>query len=320
MAVLENITQMKNQGMSTSQIIQTLKQQGISPKEINESLSQSEIKSELNRNPQENPLSETNPNFQNSQPNQYPQSQQSSNFSTQPSTNLPASNQQMQTTEMQPSISSQPTGNIPQNFPQQTNQEQTFPQSPSLQQPQENQEFETPQQYPQAEQYQEYSPTPYPEYEQYPEYQPPQATDIETISDISTQIIEEKTQKLKKEILSFTRFQKESQEKIKELDKRLTRIESIIDNLQIAIIKKIGEHSEDIKNISKEIKATQNSFSKMTNPLTDNLRALQKITGEPNPEQPKEQHEEQQSENSKKQETSRKKSKKPAPSFEDYLR
>ena len=38
MAALDQIMEMKNQGLQTNQIIQSLKQQGISPKEINEAL------------------------------------------------------------------------------------------------------------------------------------------------------------------------------------------------------------------------------------------------------------------------------------------
>ena len=45
MAVLEQITQMKNQGIPENQIIESLRQQGVSPKQITDALSQSQIKS-----------------------------------------------------------------------------------------------------------------------------------------------------------------------------------------------------------------------------------------------------------------------------------
>jgi hypothetical protein len=47
MAVIDTISQLKNQGVPTGKIIQSLKEQGYSPKEINEALSQSEIKTAL---------------------------------------------------------------------------------------------------------------------------------------------------------------------------------------------------------------------------------------------------------------------------------
>tara|TARA_Y100000034_G_C6863723_1_gene393395 strand:- start:486 stop:1205 length:720 start_codon:yes stop_codon:yes gene_type:complete len=44
MGILDQITQMKNQGKPNEEIVNNLQQQGISPKEINDALSQSEIK------------------------------------------------------------------------------------------------------------------------------------------------------------------------------------------------------------------------------------------------------------------------------------
>ncbi len=45
MGVLEQITQMKNQGIPDQEIVSNLQEQGVSPKEINDALSQSQIKS-----------------------------------------------------------------------------------------------------------------------------------------------------------------------------------------------------------------------------------------------------------------------------------
>jgi predicted CopG family antitoxin len=74
--------------------------------------------------------------------------------------------------------------------------------------------------------------------------------------------------------------------------------------LQIAILKKVGEYGEDIKKIAEGLEATQDSFSKMINPILDKRRddeeALNK-TGS-NKEIPKE------------------KRKKSQSSFEDYLK
>ena len=44
MGVLEQITQMKNQGIPDQEIVSNLQEQGISPKEINDALSQAQIK------------------------------------------------------------------------------------------------------------------------------------------------------------------------------------------------------------------------------------------------------------------------------------
>ena len=85
--------------------------------------------------------------------------------------------------------------------------------------------------------------------------------------------------------------------------------EFIIDlQYDLSILKKIGEYGDGIQNIEKEMQSTQNSFSKMVNPLTDNIRELQKITGTSSKPTPK----------TKSRTT--KSSKKDKVNFEDYLR
>ena len=117
----------------------------------------------------------------------------------------------------------------------------------------------------------------------YPEYQQPQApTDIETINDIAEQIVEEKNAELKKQISSFKTFKDESKIDLEKINERLQKLENNYNELQMAIIRKIGEYGEDIKNISNEMRATQDSFSKVLNPLTDNIRELQRITTQGN--------------------------------------
>ena len=54
MSVLEQITQMKNQGVPDDDIVKQLQEQGISPKAINDALNQAEIKKAVsNENPEE---------------------------------------------------------------------------------------------------------------------------------------------------------------------------------------------------------------------------------------------------------------------------
>lgn len=292
MALLDQIIEMKRRGMPSSQIMQNLREQGISPKEINEVLSQSEIKAEIDF--------QKFPQYQQPQLGQSMQSLQS----TQPFQNP--------IEEMQPSLGTQPPMASEQ-LTQDQNQEQ-FQQPEQGYQSQEYQEYTPAQAYPGYQPYQEY---------QYQEYQPPQATDIETINDIASQLIEEKTKSLKKELENAIKFKSNSEEKIKEIDKRLTKIESTLEELQLAIIRKIGSYGEDIKNISKEMRATQETFSKIIDPLTDNIKELQKITGLPTAEHSESSNHDEtgvHSAGKTKEKESRLKRSKKSPSFEDYLR
>lgn len=255
MAALERVMQMRTQGLSESQIINTLRQEGISPKEIYDALTQSQIKSELSQAPQI----------------------------------------EYETEEMKPSM---------------IQQEQPYPQEESYADSSQTQQEQP-----------EYAETvPAQQGEYYPQYQEPiqqqQTTDIETINEIAEQIVEEKNIELKKQISEIKNFKEEAKEDIERLNKKVEKLENNYNELQIAIIRKIGDYGENIKNIATEMHETQDSFSKMINPLTDNIRELQKITGLPTPSQ------QQASSQTIPQETKQeaRKTKRGQPGFEEYLR
>ncbi len=214
MVILEQVMQMKQQGIPESQIIQFLREQGLSPREINESLSQSKIKSEVDA---EGPIVETE-------------------FQKRPVSRAAESNEYTQA-GMQPSI--MPSESQPEQYPQENYQEYPYPQY----------------QYPQ------------PQEDYY--YQP---SDIETINGIAEQIVEEKTSELKKQIASLTKLRQEISPEIQRIEKRLEKVENTINELQMAVLRKIGEYGQDIKKISEEMQATQESFSKMINPVLDKQR------------------------------------------------
>jgi len=286
MATLERVMQMKEQGVPETQIIRDLKDQGITPREINEALSQSKIKSEVNSRP---PIARpTDARITQTAPREIDPTQMQQSI-------MPTEEREGISPSQIPGINTSQQMNPP--MPPQTFEpEQQIP----SQQYQET--FEAPQE--------QYLPEQYPQENYYPEYQSPQAADIETINDIAEQIVEEKNAKLKKQISSFTRFKEEISSEIKKINQRLERMENVFNELQVAILGKIGGYGEDIKNIAKEMHATQDSFSKIIDPLTDNMRELQEIS-----ESPKSEPEKKQSNSNK-----RKRTKSSRDGFESYLR
>jgi len=245
MAALEQIMQMQQQGLTESQIIQYLKEQGISPKEINESLSQSKIKSAIGTkfNPQEMPTIETE--FQSREIN-----------SMKPSI-MP------QSSEYPQQINPPTPQNYPSHFqPQETySKQQTYSQNYPEQQYQESQPY--PQNYPEQQ--------PYPEQE-YPEEQYYQPSDIETINEIAGQLIDEKLLEIRNEIESITKIKQNLSPEIEAIKQRLEKLENNFNDLQMAILKKVGDYGQSLQNISQEMQATQESFSKMINPVLDYQR------------------------------------------------
>jgi len=99
-----------------------------------------------------------------------------------------------------------------------------------------------------------------------------QGLDVETVREIAKQEIEETLRVLSQNIENLNKTKIELEYKTKALDERVTRIETIIQELQSAIIRKMGEYGESIKGISEEVRATQDSFSKMINPILDQKR------------------------------------------------
>lgn len=294
MGVLERVVQMKQRGMLDQQIFRYLREEGVSPREISDAISQSRIKGAINFNNDE----------------EFPEITQ------------PINSMAMQKSIMSKGKPSQREGY--ESYPSET----YSPEYPTLYPGQPYSETsgepyapysETALQEPLPEVYQEYSP----DFSSYQEYQPPQSTDIETINEIAEQITDEKIDRFKKEMSSFTKFREEMISEITKMNERVQKIESLFDELQMAIIRKIGSYGEDIKNISKEVQITQASFSKILDPLTENIKELQKITnsGERRASE-KRRANEKESEEIEKSESkeTRKALKKSKPSFEDYLK
>ena len=119
----------------------------------------------------------------------------------------------------------------------------------------------------------------YPAYQEYPDYEyPAQPSDTGMITEIAEQIVNENLQKTEKQLSEIKRFKIEAGGRINNINERLRRIEVIIDRLQTSIINKIGDYGKDVSDLKKEMETTQDSFSKILNPLTENIEELRKIT------------------------------------------
>ncbi|HLD38409.1 MAG TPA: hypothetical protein VJA20_03135, partial [Candidatus Nanoarchaeia archaeon] len=64
------------------------------------------------------------------------------------------------------------------------------------------------------------------------------------------------------QISNFREFSAISETKFSNFENRLKKIESIIENLQIKILEKIGSYGQGLESIKKEMTMMQDSFSK----------------------------------------------------------
>ncbi len=118
--------------------------------------------------------------------------------------------------------------------------------------------------------YQEYS---------YPQQQYTSGVSSDTVAELVDQAVSEKMSALNKSISSLASLKSSFEGQLKEMDTRIKKLEENMETLQRAVIGKIGDYGKDIKNIHSEMSAMQEGFSKMLNPLTDNIRKLERIGG-----------------------------------------
>lgn len=239
----DKVKDMRKEGYKDPDIINNLQQQGVSPREINNSLAQSQV----------------NPGIGNPGP-----------------ANLqgPEQVQEMGQGQMQPSISSQP-----QQPPMQSAQEIEAPE-PGMQAPAPGQEM------PQFGQTMEMQEPGYEEgYEEdyggygqeaYGEYEQGYGADTDTVSEIANQLIEEKTNKITKNMNALMEARELTVTKIEQIDDRLKKIEAVIDQLQMTLIRKATDQEQNIEDIKTEMKMMQTGFGKVINPLVDEVNRLEK--------------------------------------------
>jgi hypothetical protein len=139
--------------------------------------------------------------------------------------------------------------------------------------PQNDQNYQTQEQLPEQQQsYTDYAQFSSPQ--QQTEQQYPQQTDYQqydsayqnndNISEIAEQIFDEKISNLSKKIETLINSKTELEAKSQSIDQRLTRMEKIIDRLQLSILQKVGDYLTNVEDIKKELQETQKTFKSLT--------------------------------------------------------
>ena len=202
MTALEQVQQMKYQGMSEDQIIGELQQQGISPREIRNVLSQSHVKEAVAGEPMED-IPAPNEGY-------YPQQEYQNSYGG--AQEIPQEGYDQQ---MQPNYDEQ--GYAPQQG-----------------------------------------------------YQDSYAGGTDNTIEVAEQVFSEKIKKTNKKVDDLVEFKTLTETKLKNFEERLKRIESMIDQMQIKILDKIGNYGDALSKAKKEISMVQDSFGKMVNKIANN--------------------------------------------------
>jgi hypothetical protein len=100
---------------------------------------------------------------------------------------------------------------------------------------------------------------------------------VETISEIVDRIVSEKIREINSKIKSVSDFKTKTEEEINEIKDRVKRIELSMDNLQRAVISKVGEVGQSNVLVHKDLDNLHNTVSKLMNPLIDNYNEMKKL-------------------------------------------
>ncbi|MBI5148782.1 hypothetical protein HZA33_03820 [Candidatus Pacearchaeota archaeon] len=102
--------------------------------------------------------------------------------------------------------------------------------------------------------------------------------DAETIEEIAEEIASEKINQFKMQVGDIAEFKQDTQSSVTAMSERLKRIETNMDRLQAALLGKVQDYGKDIKDLGAEMRALEGAFSKILNPLVDNVKDLSEIT------------------------------------------
>jgi hypothetical protein len=120
---------------------------------------------------------------------------------------------------------------------------------------------------------------------QVPEYQnyvgvPQRDSYTEKIEEITESIIKEKWEDFVKEMGDINIWKEKVRNDILSIKQELIRTQERFENLQRAVVGKVSEYDKDIRDVGTEIKALEKVLERIIDPLTSNIRDLQKVTDE----------------------------------------
>ncbi|MBT3416559.1 hypothetical protein HON86_01420 [Candidatus Woesearchaeota archaeon] len=100
----------------------------------------------------------------------------------------------------------------------------------------------------------------------------------EAIEEIAESVISEKWEEMISNIGDLRLWKEKVETDLSGVKQEILRIESRFENLQKAVLGKVGEYSEGVTNLTTEMKAMEKVFEKILEPLTRNVKELDEIT------------------------------------------
>ena len=101
---------------------------------------------------------------------------------------------------------------------------------------------------------------------------------LDEIEELIESVVDEKWRTLIENVGDIGLWKDKVRTEILSIKQEIVRLENRFDNLQKAILGKITTYDENIIEVGSEIKALEKVFSKIIDPLTTNIRELDRIT------------------------------------------
>jgi len=106
----------------------------------------------------------------------------------------------------------------------------------------------------------------------------PPKIETEIIEEIAEEIVNEKWQEIKSKIVDVVEWKSYAESRVKSIDERVKRIELSLDRLQAALLGRVQEYGQNIKDLGAEMQSVEGAFGKILGPLIDNIKELNAIT------------------------------------------
>ncbi len=120
----------------------------------------------------------------------------------------------------------------------------------------------------------------YSQYQQPQQYQAPPSVNYDQIQVLVEQIVEEKWKEMMRTVGDIPVFKARVSDDMEAVKQELLRTQKRLEDLQVAVLGKVKEYNDSVLGIGNDMKALEQVFSKIMEPLVSNVKELSKITEE----------------------------------------
>jgi len=108
--------------------------------------------------------------------------------------------------------------------------------------------------------------------------EPAGRANYEAIEEIAESVITEKWEDMLKNVGDLKLWKEKVETDLSGIKQEILRVESRFENLQKAILSKLGEYSEGVTDLGAEMRAMEKIFEKILTPLTRSVKDLERVT------------------------------------------